>query len=196
MDRLRTISAIEPSVELVDASGAAVGQIAKGRAHLGSGRLHRAFSVLLIDPEGRLLIQRRASTKYHSGGLWSNTCCGHPAPGELPLGAAVRRLREELGAIVGPHDLEPAGTVTYRVEDEVSGLIEHEFNHLFVGHAPQSLSPNPDEVSDVQLVELGGVGPPRDLERYSAWFAVVLQAARPALARLLTGPSRLARSSA
>ncbi|MGO4758862.1 isopentenyl-diphosphate Delta-isomerase, partial [Streptomyces sp. 2MCAF27] len=78
-------------LELVDEDGRTIGTAEKLSAHLAPGRLHRAFSVFLFDDEGRLLLQRRALGKYHSPGVWSNTCCGHPYPGEPPFVAAARR---------------------------------------------------------------------------------------------------------
>src|SRR5262245_48862013 len=106
-------------VELVDERGRTTGVTRKLAAHRPPGQLHRAISIFLLDASGRLLIQRRARAKYHSGGLWSNTCCSHPAPGEAPADAAVRRLREELG--VEPTDLTEAGSTVYDVTDPVSG---------------------------------------------------------------------------
>ena len=84
-------------LELVDTIGRTVGVLDKLAAHTSPGHLHRAFSVFLFDDEERLLLQRRALGKYHSPGVWSNTCCGHPFPGEAPDAAAARRVREELG---------------------------------------------------------------------------------------------------
>ncbi len=170
-------------VELVDEAGLAVGTAAKLGAHQPPGRLHRAVSVFLLDEGDRLLLQRRAAAKYHSGGLWSNTCCSHPRPGEDPAAAAARRVREELG--VPAEALAPVGTVTYRVTDPVSGLVEHEFNHVFVGRVLDQPSPDPAEIAECTFVAL------RELDRlraggfggFTAWFPVVLEAAAPALAR-------------
>lgn len=105
------------------------------------GALHRAFSVLIWDRSGRLLLQRRQINKYHSGGLWTNSCCGHPRPGEESADAALRRLGEEMGIAC---ELTPIGTLTYRAELE-QGLIEHEFVHLFRGVYEGAVSPNPKE---------------------------------------------------
>lgn len=176
-------------VELVDEAGNPIGECEKLAAHQEPGRLHRAFSVFLLDTDGRLLLQRRAEAKYHSGGLWSNTCCGHPGPGQDPAAAARRRVGEELG--VDPGELRPAGTVLYRVTDPVSGLREHEWNHLFVGLCRQTPEPDPAEVSAVRSIELSEVdeGPGGDEQRataagFTSWFAPVYQAARPALVSL------------
>ena len=84
-------------LELVDEAGNTIGTAEKLSAHQAPGQLHRAFSVFLFDETGRLLLQQRALGKYHSPGVWSNTCCGHPYPGESPFAAAARRTYEELG---------------------------------------------------------------------------------------------------
>src|ERR1700753_2414551 len=90
--------------------------------------LHRAFSVFVFNGKGELLLQRRALGKYHSGGLWTNSACGHPRPGEATADAARRRLGEELGVACG--ELEPAGVLRYRAQ--LLDLVENELDHLFV----------------------------------------------------------------
>ncbi len=168
-----------PLVELVDERGRTLGLSPKLAAHEPPGQLHRAISVFLVDARGRLLLQRRASSKYHSGGLWSNTCCSHPAPGEPPAVAAARRVREELG--IDPVGLAEAGTTIYHVSDPVSSLVEREWNHLFVGRALEVPAPDPQEVEDcaaVPLDELTGAGSDR---AFTAWFPVVLDAVLPSL---------------
>ena len=113
-------------VILVDSADRQTGISEKLEAHR-AGLLHRAFSVLIWDDQGRMLVQKRAAAKYHSGGLWTNTCCGHPRPGEETLAAAHRRLNEEM-AIAAP--LTALGTITYRAEFE-NGLTEHEIVHVY-----------------------------------------------------------------
>jgi isopentenyl-diphosphate delta-isomerase len=108
------------------------------------GLLHRAFSVFLFNERDELLLQRRAEQKYHSGGLWSNTCCGHPRPGEDIVNSARRRLGEELGISC---DLTPIGRFAYRVAFR-NGLIENEIDHVIVGRYRGAVRPNPNEVSD------------------------------------------------
>ena len=127
-------------VILVDAADNEIGTEEKLKAHQ-RGHLHRAFSVMIWDGRGRLLMQRRQINKYHSGGLWTNSCCGHPRPGENAREAASRRLREEMG-ISCP--LTPIGTCTYRAELD-AGLIEHELVHLFRGIYDGAVAPNPNE---------------------------------------------------
>jgi len=172
----------EPLIELVDEQGRALGQMPKLAAHEPPGQLHRAVSIFLVDSRGRLLLQRRASSKYHSGGLWSNTCCSHPAPGEDPADASARRVHQELG--IDPVELTEAGTTVYHVTDPVSGLVEREWNHLFVGYALHTPDPDPLEVEDwasVPLDELVGMGPDR---AFTAWFPTVLDAVLPSLGDL------------
>ncbi|GGQ19303.1 isopentenyl-diphosphate Delta-isomerase [Streptomyces roseolilacinus] len=175
-----------PSImlELVDEDGTTIGTAEKLSAHQAPGRLHRAFSVFLFDEEGRLLLQRRALGKYHSPGVWSNTCCGHPYPGEAPFTAAARRVSEELG--VSPSLMAEAGTVRYNHPDPASGLVEQEYNHLFVGMVQAPLRPDPEEVEETAFVTAAELAERHASAPFSAWFMTVLDAARPAV-RELTG---------
>ncbi|MFJ4910162.1 isopentenyl-diphosphate Delta-isomerase [Streptomyces sp. NPDC093249] len=173
-------------LELVDEDGTTIGTAEKLAAHQAPGQLHRAFSVFLFDESGRLLLQRRALGKYHSPGVWSNTCCGHPYPGEAPFAAAARRTFEELG--VSPTLLAEAGTVRYNHPDPASGLVEQEFNHLFVGLVQAAPVPDPEEIEDTAFVTPGELAERHAEAPFSAWFMTVLDAARPAV-RELTGPS-------
>lgn len=179
--------AAEPILlELVDEDGVTIGTAEKLAAHQPPGRLHRAFSVFLFDERGRLLLQQRALGKYHSPGVWSNTCCGHPYPGEAPFAAAARRTFEELG--VSPSLLAEAGTVRYNHPDPASGLVEQEYNHLFVGMAQSPPLPDPQEVASTAFVTPAELAERHAKDTFSAWFPTVLDAARPAV-RELTGPS-------
>ncbi|MEU9295154.1 isopentenyl-diphosphate Delta-isomerase [Streptomyces sp. NPDC048266] len=173
-------------LELVDEDGTTIGTAEKLAAHEAPGLLHRAFSVFLFDESGRLLLQRRALGKYHSPGVWSNTCCGHPYPGEAPFTAAARRTFEELR--VSPTLLAEAGTVRYNHPDPASGLVEQEFNHLFVGLVQAEPRPDPEEVEDTVFVTAAELAERHAAAPFSAWFMTVLDAARPAV-RELTGPS-------
>ncbi|WP_344362836.1 isopentenyl-diphosphate Delta-isomerase [Streptomyces gobitricini] len=173
-----------PSImlELVDEDGTTIGTAEKLAAHQAPGQLHRAFSVFLFDEEGRLLLQRRALGKYHSPGVWSNTCCGHPYPGEAPFAAAARRVHEELG--VSPSLLAEAGTVRYNHPDPESGLVEQEYNHLFVGMVQAPLRPDPSEVEETAFVTARELAERHEAAPFSAWFMTVLGAARPAIKEL------------
>ncbi|MFH9978783.1 isopentenyl-diphosphate Delta-isomerase [Streptomyces sp. NPDC017179] len=173
-------------LELVDEDGVTIGTAEKLSAHQPPGRLHRAFSVFLFDNRGRLLLQQRALGKYHSPGVWSNSCCGHPYPGEAPMAAAARRTYEELG--ISPSLLAEAGTVRYHHPDPDSGLVEQEYNHLFVGLVRSPLRPDPEEIAATAFVTPAELAERQARDTFSVWFPTVLDAARPAV-RELTGPA-------
>jgi isopentenyl-diphosphate delta-isomerase len=145
------------TVVLIDEQDVELGASEKLAAHQ-SGALHRAFSVFAFNPAGELLLQRRALGKYHSGGLWTNSACGHPRPGEATEDAARRRLREEMGIECG--ELRPAGILRYRAE--LADLVENELDHLLVTTVDETPDPDPDEV-----VEWRFMAP----DELSAWIA-------------------------
>ena len=126
---------------LVDSEDREIGSAEKLETHR-RGLLHRAFSIFVFDPLGRLLVQRRALSKYHSAGKWSNTCCGHPRPGETTADAAHRRLVEEMRFDC---DLRWTAGFSYRAALE-HGLIEHEYDHVFLGTWSGAPNPNKSEV--------------------------------------------------
>ncbi|MBK1727189.1 isopentenyl-diphosphate Delta-isomerase [Halorhodospira neutriphila] len=133
-------------VVIVDRQGRRIGTEEKIQAHAAGGTLHLAFCVFVLDAAGRLLLQRRADQKYHFPGLWSNSCCGHPRPGEGVVAAAERRLGEEFGFTTA---LRPVTAFTYYAEDAVSGLAEHEYAHVLVGRADGcEPAPAPEEIGD------------------------------------------------
>ncbi len=164
---------MEEQVIWVDAEDREVGVGEKLATHR-EGTLHRAFSVVIFNSAGEMLLQQRAVTKYHSGGLWSNTCCGHPRPGETTEAAGRRRLQEEMG-IECP--LEEMFTFLYRTELG-DGLSENEYDHVLVGHC-DGLTPHPahDEVADWRWVNMADLR--RDIaaqpEQYTYWFKVLLE---------------------
>jgi isopentenyl-diphosphate Delta-isomerase len=129
---------------LVDEQDRLLGSAEKLSAHQPPGQLHRAFSVFLFDRAGRVLMQQRAASKYHFGGLWSNSCCGHPGPDQAVDAAASKRTDEELG--VGLIELTDVGTLLYTASDPGSGLVERELDHLLVGRFDAEPEPDPDEV--------------------------------------------------
>ena len=132
-------------VVVVDAEGSEVATASKFDAHRPPGMLHRAFSLFVHNPEGQILLQRRALDKYHFAGLWANACCSHPAPGEAVEEAVRRRVVEELGFACDPR---PVGVFTYRAEDPISGMVEHERDHVFEATVDVDPDPDPNEIAD------------------------------------------------
>jgi isopentenyl-diphosphate delta-isomerase len=156
----------EPLI-LVDEHNRATGRAGKRAVHT-RGLLHRAFSIFLVDATGRLLLQQRSRAKYHSGGLWANSCCGHPRPGERTRAAAQRRLREELGATTG---LQFGFRARYRTA-LANGLVENEIVYVYFGGAPAALRPNPAEVGAVRSLSLAALRTDiaRHPRRYAYWL--------------------------
>jgi isopentenyl-diphosphate delta-isomerase len=134
-------------VTLVDACGAAIGTSEKHQAHR-LGLRHAAFSVFLVDSAGRLIMQQRHPAKYHSGGLWANSCCGHPRPGEAVAVAAARRVNEELGVRV---PLQPGFRTAYRSQLD-NEMIENEIVSVFFGRLTTAVVPNPVEISQIRAM--------------------------------------------
>lgn len=157
---------------LVDENDNEIGKAEKMKVH-EDGMLHRAFSVFILNDRGELLLQKRASVKYHSPGLWTNTCCSHPVPGETAVAAGERRLMEEMGFSVA---LQPAFSFLYRA-DVGDGLIEHEFDHVLVGRYNAIPEMNPEEVEDFRYVALDELlqEVERAPEQFTTWFRILLQ---------------------
>ncbi len=159
--------AAEDVLILVDEEDRAIGEGGKLAVHR-EGLLHRAFSIFLFDDDGAVLLQRRAAGKYHSAGLWANSCCGHPRLGEDTAAAAARRLGEELGASAAlVHGFE----ARYRTDFE-NGLTENELVHVYGGRFDGGLALNPEEASETALMPLpeliaDAAGRP---ERYAYWL--------------------------
>ncbi len=172
-------------VVLVDEHGADIGRMEKLDAHR-KGLLHRAFSVFVFDRSGRLLLQRRALTKYHSGGLWTNTCCGHPRPGEALAAAASRRLREEMG--IAPALTEHFSFI-YRAELDL-GLIEHELDHVLFGLHDGEAHPDPAEADAVRYATTHEVDAELQAhpERYTVWFRLCWNRVKEHLATSVIQP--------
>ncbi|HST52153.1 MAG TPA: isopentenyl-diphosphate Delta-isomerase [Pyrinomonadaceae bacterium] len=136
-------------VILVNENDNVIGKAEKMEAHM-TGKLHRAFSVFIFDRAGRLLMQKRARTKYHSASLWSNTCCSHPRPEEATGAAARRRLREEMGIDC---ELREVFAFTYLAELE-NDLVEHEIDHVFTGNFDGVPSPDAREIDDWKWIDV------------------------------------------
>ena len=160
----------EPLVIHVDENDSVLGYVPKLQAHQ-EGLLHRAVSILLFNEKGEWLLQKRADHKYHSGGLWSNTCCSHPYPEEEVQTAAERRLFEEMGISCS---LKKMYSFIYRAELD-NDLTEHEIDHLFFGKYEGAPILNPEEVSDWKFITLKDLE--KDLldnpENYTQWFKLI-----------------------
>lgn len=160
------------SVILVDKLDSALGSMEKIQAHR-EGLLHRAFSVFIFNSKNQLLLQKRNAAKYHSGGLWTNTCCGHPRPGEEVNQAAFRRLREEMGFDC---ELTKQFDFIYKAGFE-NGLTEHEFDHVFTGLYDLVPRPDPSEVEEWKYVDWDWLL--KDVAdfsgNYTFWFRICLK---------------------
>ncbi len=160
---------MEEQVILVTPQDQEIGAMEKLEAHR-RGALHRAFSVLIFNARDELLLQKRADSKYHCGGIWTNACDGHPRPGEATVDAARRRLREELGFDC---PLREVLHFTYRAELD-HGLQEHEVDYLFIGRFDGAPTPNPAEASAVRWI--GWDALEQDVrdhpEQYAAWSKI------------------------
>ncbi|OYQ63061.1 isopentenyl-diphosphate delta-isomerase [Pseudanabaena sp. SR411] len=140
---------LEEQVILVDISDRQVGIAEKLQAHR-DGSLHRAFSIFVLNSQNQLLLQKRAKHKYHSGGLWTNTCCSHPRPNEMTLDAAHRRLQEEMGFDC---ELQELFSFVYRAQLDHE-LTEYEFDHLLLGYSDHEPVLNPEEAEDWKWIDL------------------------------------------
>lgn len=162
-------------VILVDENDCQTGVMDKLQAHVEK-RLHRAFSIFIFNPKGELLLQQRALEKYHSGGLWSNSCCSHPYPGESTIDAAHRRLQEEMGFDCA---LQEQPSMTYRAELE-NGLTEHEYDHIFFGYYDESPVVNVDEVLDWKWIAAGSLIQQINSQPkiYTSWLKLVIEQKR------------------
>ncbi len=159
------------NVILVDEQDNPLGVMEKMEAHQ-KALLHRAFSVFIFNNAGDLLLQQRAAGKYHSAGLWTNTCCSHPQPGEMVEEAALRRLEEEMGFST---PLEKAFAFLYKTGFD-NGLTEHEYDHVFTGTYEGGIHPDPDEVSAYRYVPMDELleWVQRAPGEFTEWFKIAL----------------------
>ncbi|MGA0415932.1 MAG: isopentenyl-diphosphate Delta-isomerase [Flavobacteriaceae bacterium] len=162
----------EEKVLLVDTQDRVLGTMSKLKAHQ-KGVLHRAFSVFILNRQNALMLQQRAWDKYHSPGLWTNTCCSHQREGEDSLTAGKRRLQEEMG-LEAP--LTPLFTFIYKAPFD-NGLTEHELDHVLLGYSEQSPNPNPQEVADWQWMPLEEVQQrlTEQPEQFTVWFKIIFE---------------------
>ncbi|MGM0636084.1 MAG: isopentenyl-diphosphate Delta-isomerase [Bacteroidota bacterium] len=159
-------------VILVDENDQQIGTMEKIEAH-EKGLLHRAFSVFVYNDKNELMLQQRAFSKYHTPGLWTNTCCSHQREGESNIEAGKRRLQEEMGFTT---ELEETISFIYKAPFE-NGLTEHEFDYILVGKYNQNPNPNPDEVANWKWVELDDIK--KDIQEnpsiYTEWFKIIFE---------------------
>jgi isopentenyl-diphosphate delta-isomerase len=143
----------------------------KQQAHV-EGVLHRAFSIFIFNSKKELLLQKRASTKYHCGGMWTNTCCSHPRENESVVDAANRRLQEEMGM---QSLLKPIFTFVYKAEF-ANGLTEHEFDYVFFGESNEMPSINIEEVEDFRFVGIEELQNEikETPQNFTPWFLIAL----------------------
>lgn len=156
-------------VILVDEHDVQTGTMEKMEVHQ-KALLHRAFSIFIFNGKGEMLLHKRADKKYHSGGLWTNACCSHPAPGQDTLAAAKKRLQEEMGFDTA---IEKAFDFIYQAPFD-NGLTEHEFDHVFIGTYEGPVVPNAEEVSDycykpVEEIRHSLRSHP---QKYTEWFKI------------------------
>ena len=158
-------------VVLVDTNNRRIGVEEKIKAHK-EGKLHRAFSIFIFNSKGELLIQQRAETKYHSGGVWSNTVCSHPKPNETYFEATHRRLKEEMGFDC---KLKKSFSFVYNAGFQ-NGLIENEYDCVFIGKYDSEPKPNQKEIMDHKWISIEKLK--QDIashpNKYSVWLKIAL----------------------
>ncbi len=162
----------EEQITLVDKDDMRIGAMGKMETH-EKGLLHRAFSIFVKNDKGEIMLQKRATGKYHSGGLWTNTCCGHPRDGENLISAAHRRLGEEMGFDC---PLKELLSFTYGADLD-RGLKENEFLHVFLGEHSNAPVLNPEEADDWKWITIGELR--QDIDKnpdtYTYWFKIALE---------------------
>jgi isopentenyl-diphosphate delta-isomerase len=159
-------------VILVDKKDQPTGKMEKMEAHI-KGSLHRAFSIFVFNREHELMLQQRSFSKYHSPGLWTNTCCSHPRAGEDTDSAAHRRLVEEMGFDCRLNEIF---SFVY-LADVGNGLTEHEFDHVYTGFTHKTPAINPDEVHDWKFMKMKDIRLDINInpENYTVWFKIAFE---------------------
>jgi isopentenyl-diphosphate delta-isomerase len=171
-------------VVLVNIEDKQLGVMEKQEAHL-KGVLHRAISVFIFNSKAELLLQQRADGKYHSAGLWTNTCCSHPRPGEQVHDAGTRRLQEEMGLKC---DLKKIFTFVYKAKLD-NKITEYEFDHVFMGMTDDEPVPDPHEVGAWKYMSTAQLAKDlkRNPEQYTEWFKICFEQWN---SKLFTPPKR------
>jgi isopentenyl-diphosphate delta-isomerase len=164
-------------VILVDELDNEIGVEEKMQAHR-EALLHRAFSVFIFNKKGELLLQRRALNKYHSPGLWTNTCCSHPRPNEQLINAAKRRLIEEMGFVC---DLNYQFNFIYKASLD-QGMTEHELDHVFFGTYEDEIKLNPEEVAEYKFISMEELqnSITKQPQLFTEWFKIVFEKVKKA----------------
>ncbi len=159
-------------VILVNKNNRRIGIEEKIKAHK-EGKLHRAFSIFIFNSKGELLVQQRAKTKYHSGNLWSNSVCSHPKPNETYLQATHRRLKEEMGFDC---KLKKLFCFVYNADFQ-NGLIENEYDCVFIGKYDGKIKPNKKEVQNCKWTSLKDLKEDikKNPDKYSVWLKIILE---------------------
>jgi isopentenyl-diphosphate Delta-isomerase len=154
---------------LVDEHDVPTGTIDKMEAH-EKAMLHRAFSVFIFNSKGDMLLQQRAISKYHSGGLWTNACCSHPYYGQDTLAAAEKRLQEEMGFTT---PLQKAFEFVYQAAFD-NGLTEYEYDHVFTGKYEGKIVPDKNEVEDYCFMDMAAIknAIQSHPQKYTEWFKI------------------------
>lgn len=159
-------------VILVDENDNPLGTMEKIEAH-EKARLHRAFSVFIYNSKNELMLQQRALTKYHTPGLWTNTCCSHQRLDESNIEAGKRRLYEEMGFST---ELQETISFIYKAPFD-NGLTEHEYDYILVGEYNEEPNPNPEEVNDWKWMKLEDIE--ADIKahpkKYTEWFKIIFE---------------------
>ncbi len=163
---------VEEQVILVNENDEQIGLMGKMEAH-EKALLHRAFSVFIFNDKNELMIQQRAMHKYHSPGLWTNTCCSHQRAGESNIEAGKRRLQEEMGFVA---DLKESISFIYQAPFD-NGLTEHEFDHIMIGYFNDEPNINPEEVADWKWMSLDSIKVDMRMQPdlYTAWFKIIFE---------------------
>ena len=161
---------MEEQVILVDEQDNPIGLMPKLEAHQ-KAVLHRAFSVFILNAKGELMLQQRAKHKYHSPGLWTNTCCSHQRQGETNIQAGMRRLQEEMGFTT---DLNEIISFIYKAPFD-NGVTEHELDHVMVGYTEEAPVINPEEVANWKWMDMDTLAEDiqQQSELYTAWFKII-----------------------
>jgi len=163
---------MEEHVILVDTNDKPIGLMPKLEAH-EKGVLHRAFSVFILNSHGELMLQQRALHKYHSPGLWTNTCCSHHRDGESNLVAGKRRLEEEMGFVA---ELREVTSFIYKAPFD-NGLTEHELDHIMIGQYEGNPNINTEEVADWKWMSIEAVREDINVnpQQYTVWFMLIFE---------------------